>query len=194
MKVTELLEKYNKNSRIDLVKALEVKTYTSIMLKRKLAKLVLDNCTTVVDGEIHIDSVEKYILFTIAVIGMHTNLEFSDEEIVLTLVDDDNDDKYDVIDAYDALCESGLLVKIIDTFKDDYIACQEVLNMMTTDKLQDSMTIEKKIGKFLDGVQDALGKTIGRFADKLDFNNLLDNLPVDQNKLLELYRSNEIKK
>lgn len=173
MKANELVEMYKKNPRIDIEKILEVKKYVSIAYKREMAKLILDNCTTIVDGEVHIDSVERYMLFTIAVIGLHTNLEFIHEE----------DDEYSVIDDYDLLCESGILVKIIETFKDDYASCQEILNMMTTDSLQDNMTIEKKLYQFLDAIQDILSGTIDGLVDKLD----IDNLQLDQDKLLKIY-------
>ena len=174
MKVNELVEMYEKNPRIDIAKQLEVEKYVSIDLKRKLAELVLDNCTEVVDGEIHIDSVERYILFTIAVIGMHTNLEFSYDE----------DSDYGCIDEYDELCKSGLIVKIIDTFKDDYASCQEILNMMTADRLQNNMTIEKKIYKFLDMIQEILSGATDSLVEKLDVDALKN---LDQNKLMQLY-------
>lgn len=181
MKVQELVERYQKNERIDIAKTIETQKYVGIELKRKLASLVLDNCTTIVDGEIHIDSVERYILFTIAVISMHTNLEFSRED----------DDGYNVIDDYDILCESGLLVKVIDTFKDDYASCQEILNMMTADRLQDNMTIEKKLGKCLDEIQGFLGSTIAGLIDKLNIDDLVNDLPVDSGKLLDLFNLNK---
>jgi hypothetical protein len=177
MKVKELVEMYEKNPRIDIAKKLEVQEYVSISLKRELAKLVLENCTSVVDGEIHIDSVERYILFTISVIGMHTNLEFSSEDGESNSVDD-----------YDMLCESGLLVKIIETFKDDYASCQEILNMMTADKLQENMTIEKKFYKFLDEVQNIIGVTINGLVDKLNLDSL-DLSQLDQGDLLKLYET-----
>lgn len=180
MKVSELVEKYNKNQRIDLVKVLEVIPYTGIEFKRQMANLVLDGCTTIVDGEVHIDSLEKYLLFTISVISMHTNLEFSHE---------DEDDMMDAIDDYDMLCESGLLVKIIETFKDDYAACQEVLNMMTADKIQNSMTLEKKICTFLDAIQNMLGNGINNLTENLDVSNLINDLPIDQSKLIKLLGS-----
>lgn len=179
MKVQELVEKYKKNQRIDIAKEIDVRPYVGIEFKRHAAQLVLDNCTTVVDGEIHIDSVERYILFTIAVIGMHTNLEFSYEE----------DDERSATDDYDDLCKSGLLTKIIDTFKDDYAACQEVLNMMTADRMQYNMTIENKIGQFLDGVQNVIGGAIQDLVGKLNIDDLTKNLQIDQSALLELYNS-----
>lgn len=173
MKVNELIEMYNKNSRIDLEKHLEVKKYIGIAYKKELAELVLDNCTSIVDDEIHIDSVEKYMLFTVAVIGMHTNLEFSYED----------DSEFSTIDDYDALCESGLLIKIIDTFKDDYLACQEVLNMVTSDRLQTNMTIEKKIYKFVDAIETTLSGAINNVTDKLN----LDALNVNQDTLMQFF-------
>lgn len=181
MTVKELVERYEKNNRIDIAKALEVKQYVGIELKRTMAQLVLDGCTTMVDNEIRINSVERYILFIISVISMHTNLEFSRKD----------DEEYSVIDDYDALCESGLLVKIIDTFKDDYASCQEILNMMTADRLQNNMTIEKKISKFLDGIQELLGGVVGDLVSKLNVDDLVENLPIDQSKLLNLFDLNK---
>lgn len=174
MKVQEFIEMYEKNPRIDIAKKLEVIPYIGIEYKRELARLVLDNCTSVVDGEIHVDSVERYLLFTISVIGMHTNLEFSYPE------DSDGSSIYD----YDLLCESGLLVKIIDTFKDDYASCQEILNMMTTDILQDNMTIEKKLYQFVDIIQEISTNGINKLVEKLDFDSLNG---LDQEKLTKLY-------
>lgn len=177
MKVKELVEKYNKNPRIDIAKAIEAKQYVGIAFKQRMASLVLDSCTTIVDGEIHIDSVEKYILFTIAVISMHTNLEFTNSD----------DENYSPLADYDLLCESGLLIKIIDTFKDDYASCQEILNMMTADKMQNNATIEKKIGNFLGEIENIIGKSVGDLIEKLNLDDLAGDLPVDQNKLLELF-------
>lgn len=176
MKIYELVEMYKKNPRINLEKELEVQKYVSIAYKREMANLILDNCTSIIDGEVHIDSIERYILFTITVIGLHTNLEFVNEE----------DDNYSVIDDYDLLCESGLLTKVIDTFKDDYAACQEILNMMTADRLQDNMTFEKKIYQFMDTIQDILSEATNDLIDKLDI-DALNGLQLDQDKLMQLY-------
>ena len=174
MKINEFIEMYEKNPRIDIAKNLEVVPYVGVEYKRELARLVLENCTSVVDGEIHINSVDRYLLFTISVIGMHTNLEFSNGD----------DEEYSSIDDYDALCKSGLLVKIIDTFKDDYASCQEILNMMTTDIMQDNMTIEKKIYQFLDEIKIVLSNGVGDLIEKLDLDALSG---LDQEKLSQLY-------
>lgn len=174
MKINELVEMYEKNPRIDIAKKLDTIPYISIGYKRELAKLVLDNCTSIIDGEVHIDSVERYLLFTISVISMHTNLEFSSSE----------DSEHNVVDDYDSLCKSGLLVKIIDTFKDDYVSCQEILNMMTADRLQDNMTIEKKLYQFLDSIQEMLSNGVNNLIENLDLDSLAG---LDQDKLMGLY-------
>lgn len=176
MKVNEFIEMYEKNPRIDISKTLEVVPYIGIEYKRELARLVIDNCTSVVDGEIRIDSVERYLLFTISVIGMHTNLEFSYDE------ESDGNSIYD----YDALCESGLIGKVIDTFKDDYASCQEILNMMTADMLQYNMTIEKKLYKFIDAIQEIFSNAVDGMVEKLDVDSL-GNLQLNQDKLIKLY-------
>lgn len=177
MKISEFVEMYKKNPRIDMEKYLDVKKYIGIEQKRQMAKLILDNCTYIDDGIVRLDSVERYLLFTMIVISTHTNLELTHEE----------DSGYSAIDDYDMLCESGLLVKVVDTFKDDYASCQEILNMMTADRMQGSMTIEQKIGGFLDEVQNTLSNAIDNLTDKINFDELAGKLPVDQNKLLELY-------
>jgi hypothetical protein len=174
MKINELVEMHEKNPRIDIAKQLEVSPYVGIEYKRELAKLVLDNCTSIVDGEVHIDSVERYLLFTISVIAMHTNLEFSYDE----------DSDFSVVDDYDMLCKSGLLVKIIDTFKEDYSSCQEILNMMTADRLQANMTVEKKLYQFFDAIEEMLANAVNNLTENLDF-DVVNNL--DQDKLMQLY-------
>lgn len=175
MRINELVEKYGQNERINIAKEIEAIPYISIMRKRQIAELVLDNCTYEVDGEIHIDSVERYLLFTIAVISAYTNLEF------------DYEDGF-AIEDYDALCESGLLIKIIDCFKDDYASCQEILNMMTTDKLQDNMTIEKKLYQFLDGVQYTLDSVVNGVVEQLNLGSL-DDLKLVKDSLSSMFNS-----
>ena len=106
---------------------------------------------------------------------MHTNLEFSF----------DNEESNSIND-YDMLCKSGLLIKIIETFKDDYAAFQEILNMMTADKLQENMTIEKKFYKFLDEIQNIIGISIDSLIEKLNLESL-DLSQLNLGSLLKLY-------
>ncbi len=178
MKVSEFVEKFKKNKMLDIKKELEVKEYIGITAKEELARVVLDNCTTEINNEIHINSLERYLLFIISVINIHTNLDFSDK---------DNED-YSALDDYDALCENGLIDKIIGTFKEDYDACEIVLNMMTTDRLQSSMTIEKKIYSFFDNVSEIFQHATNSLLDVIKINEN-GEVGIDTDSLLDIYNA-----
>lgn len=169
MKVREFVEKYNKNQRIDIAKELEVKQYLGIEQKRRIAGLVLDGCTSVENGRVHINSVDKYLLFTIATLSAYTNLEFEEEAIV----------------DYDALCESGVMVKIVDTFRTDYQECQVVLDMMTADLMNRNVTFDEAVVEFLNGLSITLQGAIESVVDKLDLGEL-DITPDNLNTILNL--------
>lgn len=164
MKINELLEMYKKNQMINLKNVLEVEEYISTPLKRKMCDLVLDFCIEDVNGVLHIDSFDRYILFTIAVISMHTNLEFSIDADGVTSIDE-----------YDELNKIGLIDKIINTFKTDYEACKVMLDMLTNDRMKNQETLEKKIIQFLNGVAQDID-SLNNLENKEDILNLLESL------------------
>lgn len=164
MKINELLEMYKKNQMINLKNVLEVEEYIGTPLKRKMCDLVLDSCIEDVNGVLHIDSFDRYILFTIAVISMHTNLEFSIDADGVTSIDE-----------YDELNKIGLIDKIINTFKTDYEACKVMLDMLTNDRMKNQETLEKKIIQFLNGVAQDID-SLNNLENKEDILNLLESL------------------
>ncbi len=164
MKINELLEMYKKNQMINLKNVLEVEEYISTPLKRKMCDLVLDSCIEDVNGVLHIDSFDRYILFTIAVISMHTNLEFSIDADGVTSIDE-----------YDELNKIGLIDKIISTFKTDYEACKVMLDMLTNDRMKNQETLEKKIIQFLNGIAQDID-SLNNLENKEDILNLLESL------------------
>ena len=164
MKINELLEMYKKNQMINLKNVLEVEEYISTPLKRKMCDLVLDSCIEDVNGVLHIDSFDRYILFTIAVISMHTNLEFSIDADGVTSIDE-----------YDDLNKIGLIDKIISTFKTDYEACKVMLDMLTNDRMKNQETLEKKIIQFLNGIAQDID-SLNNLENKEDILNLLESL------------------
>ena len=164
MKINELLEMYKKNQMINLKNVLEIEEYISTPLKRKMCDLVLDSCIEDVNGVLHIDSFDRYILFTIAVISMHTNLEFSTDADGVTSIDE-----------YDELNKIGLIDKIINTFKTDYEACKVMLDMLTNDRMKNQETLEKKIIQFLNGIAQDID-SLNNLENKEDILNLLESL------------------
>lgn len=156
-------------------KELEVKEYLPFAEKQAIAKTVLADCATIEDNVITIDSVDKYLTFTMAMLATYTNLESDDE---LTLAEE-----------YDVLCaikvEDGtLLDAIIKTFEVEYIRCNDILNMMTADLLAEN-NIEKQIGKFLTNISDNVNKFGDGLIEKIgDMNTDLSQLDID--KLLNM--------
>lgn len=151
-------------------KGLEVKTYVPFVEKQSIAQVVLETCANMNDGVIAIDSIQKYIIFTITILSAYTNLEFDGEQ--------------DLSD-YDALCsyqvgDCTLLDEIVKTFEKEYSRCNDILNMMTADLLAEN-NIEKQVGKFLSGISDKISELGDSLINKLgDFNMDLNQLDIDK--------------
>ena len=125
------------DDRVEFLKsALEIKEYTPFADKRELCEFVIDACCTKENGLVKVDSVTRYIVFTISVISKYTNLEFS------------SDEEYDSLDGYDMLCENGLLNPILAIIGDEYATCNNILNMM----MEDVMTTTIPLRPYLDTI------------------------------------------
>ena len=166
MKINEFVETYKakrfintKNSvdeRVEYIKStLEVKKYIPFADKRELCSAVIETCCTKKNGLVEVDSVSRYIAFTIAVISAYTNLEFS------------SDGEYDPLDEYDMLCEHGLLNPILAIIGDEYDTCNSILNMMMDDVVTNNNTVEAVLGHNLGKVSDSIDDLISAFADKV---------------------------
>ena len=138
-----------------LRKELELKEYIPFADKRELCKKVIDACCTKENGLIKVDSVTRYIIFTISIISTYTALEFNSGE------------EYDSLDEYDMLCEAGLLNPILALIGDEYATCNNMLNMMMEDVVANNNTVEAVLGHNLGKVSDSLDDLIGTFADKV---------------------------
>ena len=181
MTILEFIEGFKENKVINtsmkpnavaeyIKEKLEVKDYVSFVEKQSIAQTVLESCANMKDGVISIDSIQKYIIFTITVLSTYTNLEFDAE---------------DALDAYDALCsyqigDGTLLDEIVKTFEKEYVRCNDILNMMTADLMAEN-NIEKQVGKFLSGISEKIGDLGDSLIDKLGkFNMDLNQLDIDK--------------
>ena len=152
-----------------LKKELELKEYIPFADKRELCAAVIDACCTKEGGLIKIDSVSRYIVFTISVISAYTTLEFS------------SGDEYDSLDEYDMLCEAGLLNPILALIGDEYATCNNMLNMMMDDVVANNNTVEAVLGHSLGKVSDALDNLIATFAEKVEEMELdLSQIDIDK--------------
>ena len=158
-------------------KELNVKNYIPFADKRELCANVLDVCCTKDEGGlVKVDSVSRYIIFTISIISLYTDLEFNSGE------------EYDSLDEYDMICEAGLLNPILALIGDEYATCNNMLNMMMDDIIANNNTVEAVLGHNLGKVSDSLDGLIETFAEKVEEMELdLSQIDLDKYKgLLDL--------
>lgn len=155
-----------------LKKELEVKNYMSFIEKRELCERVLNACNVKDEnGLIKVDSVSRYIIFTLSVISKYTNLEFSSGE------------EFDSLDEYDMLCQANLLNPILDVIGAEYTTCNNMLNMMMDDIVSNNNTVENVVGTILSRIGDSIDEFISVIADKVESMNLdLSQIDIDKYK------------
>ena len=172
--------KLNEHAVFDYIKEkLEVKTYIPFAEKRELCERVLNASNTKgKDGLVKVDSVSRYIIFTLSVIAKYTNVEFSSGK----------DTEFDSLDEYDMLCQARLLNPILEVIGEEYAACNNMLNMMMADIEANNNTVEAVLGHTLGKVTDSIDNFIDVLAEKVEemdlsqidiekYKGLLDLLP-----------------
>lgn len=187
MTITTFIENFNKtkpeNTKVNpnavgnyIKKELEIKDYLPFAEKRELCARVLEACNTMdtESGLVKVDSVTRYIVFTVSILSTYTNLEFSSGE-----------DDIDSLDEYDMLCQSGLLNPILDVIGEEYMSCNNMLNMMMDDIMTNNNTMENVVGKVLSRFEYSLDDFIAVLADKVESLNI-DLNQIDINKILGL--------
>lgn len=187
MKVAEFIEAFKKdkvmNTQIkpdavyEYIKTiLEVKDYVPFVEKRELCARVLNACNIRDDsGLVKVDSVSRYITFTISIISKYTNIEFSSGE----------DEEFDSLDEYDILCENQLLNPILEVIGDEYVTCNNILNMMMSDIEANNNTVETVISNALNQAINHIDGFIGVLSDKVKELNLdLNQIDIEKYKSL----------
>ena len=154
-------------------KTLEVKDYIPFAEKRELCENVLNACNTKdKNGLVKVDSVTRYIVFTISVLSKYTNLEFSSGE-----------DEFDSLDEYDMLCQADLLNPILDVIGEEYVTCNNILNMMMADIVANNNTVENVVGHTFGRVADSVDGLIDVLKEKVEEIELdLDQINIDKFK------------
>ena len=184
MKVQNFIDDFKSNKVVNsqikpnavgeyIKKTLEVKDYVPFAEKRELCAQVLNACNTKDDsGLIKVDSVSRYIIFTLSIISKYTNLEFSSGE-----------DEIDSLDEYDMLCQANLLNPILDVIGAEYTTCNNMLNMMMEDIMTNNNTIENVVGAVLGKLGDSIDDFITVISDKVESMNLdLNQIDIDKYK------------
>ena len=154
-------------------KELEVKAYLPFAAKRELCERVLNACNTRSDGGlVKVDSVSRYIIFTLTVISAYTNIEFSA-----------GDAEFDSLDEYDMLCENYLLNPILEVIGEEYTACNNMLNMMMADIEANNNTVEAVLDYNLSKIADSVGGLLDVLAEKVEEMDLdLNQIDIEKYK------------
>lgn len=175
MKIMEFIEavKKNPNQATAICKKLIKTRYIPVLEKRQLAELVYATSTEMENGIVKVDSLSKYLIFTLLMLAKYTELEFT--------VDEKGAATEEAIKEYDALCENGLLNPIIAEFADDYARANEIVNYVFQDNLAVNNTVEAVVGKaagYLLNIVDGLANTLSNKVDEMNFD--LENLDMGQ--------------
>lgn len=182
MKIMEFIEnvKKNPNQATAICKKLIRTRYIPVLQKRQLAELVYANSTEIENGIVKVDSLSKYLIFTMLMLTRYTDLEFS--------VDENGAATAEAIHEYDALCENGLISPIIAEFSEDYARANEIMNYVFQDNLAVNNTVEAVVGRAADyllGVVDGFANVLAEKVDDMNFD--LSNLDIEQvTKILNL--------
>ena len=184
MKINQFIEDYKKNSKnptFNVAKLLNAKSYVPVLRKRQLAELVYQNSISVENGLVKVDSLTKYLIFSMLMISEYTDLEFT--------VDEKGKATAEAIAEYDALCEAGLVDVVIGCFATDYARANEILNYVFKDNLAVTNTVEAVFGnlgesvkKSLDNISESLKNKIENFdmdlsdVDMSQFDNIVNLL------------------
>jgi hypothetical protein len=176
MKINEFINTYNKNNKqatFNVAKLLNVKTYVPVLRKRQLAELVYQNSISFENGLVKVDSLTKYLIFSMLMISEYTDLEFT--------VDENGSATAEAIAEYDALCEAGLVDVVISCFAADYGRANEILNYVFKDNLAVSNTVEAVVGGLVENINEYLGNLAESLKNKIDnFDMDLSNVDMSQ--------------
>ena len=185
MKVAEFINEFktkkimnttiNPNAVSEYIKKeLAVKDYLPFAEKREICARVLEICNKKdINGLVKVDSVSRYIVFTLLIISKYTNLEFSSGK----------DKELDSRDEYDMLCQADLLNPILDVIGTEYNTCNNILNMMMADVIANNNNIENVLGNTTKKLLEIVDSFVDVLSDKVESLNLdLNQIDIDKYK------------
>ena len=174
--IEEFINKRIQNTKTDntivsayIKETLKVREYVPFREKRAIVELIVDENTKDINGVWKNDPITQYISFIAAMLSAHCDLELEDP-----------------IGDYDLLCESGLLMPILDTFRNDYNDFDVLLKMALAAKMEDN-NIGVQVGKFLNGILWRLDDVVDDVKEKFGDFNL-------QNILGENFKAEDLEK
>lgn len=148
MLIKEFNEKINKKDT-NLKKILEIRTYIPIAEKKVIFETILDKCFTVEDGVLICDYVLKEMMFNLAMIKYHTDLE----------IDIDSEEDYDEIK------KNG--VDFHSEYPADYAECYVLFDGMEKE-LRSQYSMEVSVAQLSNKLSDNIEGLVNSITQKIE--------------------------
>lgn len=167
MTVKNFVERF-KTEDVNLKTLLEIRTYIPIAEKRVILEGILDRCFTIEDSVLTCDYVLKKMMFELAMVKYHTNLD----------IDITSEEDYDAIQML-----WNTTVDFSNEYDRDSRECQSMLRGMERE-LRAQYSIESSISKLSHKLSDnieSVANLIAKKVDDFDMSKLgLDGLELNQ--------------
>lgn len=148
MEIKDLQIKIKGKKEINLTKILEIRTYIPIAEKRVVLETILNKCCTVEDGVVVCDYILMKMMFELAMIKYHTNLE----------VDITSEDDYDEI--------KKIGIDFHNEYASDYEECQLLFDGIKQE-LYSRYSIETSVVNLSNKLSENIGSVASSLAQKI---------------------------
>lgn len=148
MLVEDFIKELNKQD-MNLKEILEIRTYIPIAEKRAILETIVDRCFTIEDGVLTCDYILKKMMFELAMIKYHTNLE-----IDITSEED-----------YDEIQKTGIDFHCDYPF--DYGECQLLFDGIEKE-LRSQYSIEASVAQLSNKLSNDIEELVNTVAQKID--------------------------
>lgn len=170
--IDNLIKEYNKRTSSKMKKeflktVIKIKPYVSYGAKLILADGII-NASCLKNGNVHIDSCKKYILYIYSLIKQYTNIDINEKELLF---------QYDLLDQY------GLVEEILELIPEkEIVTFKTILDMKQNDLMTNRYGTQAFISEQIDKVKTISPEVIKAFTPLLEtLNEKLNNL--DENKI-----------
>lgn len=148
MEIKDLQTKIKGKKEINLTKILEIRTYIPIAEKRVILETILDKCFTIEDGIVICDYILTKIMFELAMIKYHTNLD----------IDISSEDDYDEI--------KTMGIDLHKEYASDYGECQLLFDGMKQE-LYSRYSIETSVVNLSNKLSENIGSVTSSLTQKI---------------------------
>lgn len=164
--IDELISKYTsfnskdakRNYLAKTVKTVDYLPFASVCVN---ANSIVDNTSFDENGNIHIDSCKRYIMYTFAILKLYTNLDVHEDSFT---------------DEFDKLCKAKMLNEIIALIDEDQVKTFEtVLKMKTDDAITNNYGIQNYINK---NIVPVISKYFDMFVNNMA--EMMQNVDIDK--------------